>query len=157
MTLTTRMKTINIQKYLVSIIIFAVCSLFLFNFAFAQFGNVSNPPGNVSNSPGNVSNPPGNVSNPGVQGTTIPNPFRAGNTLFQLLETIVNEIILPIGGVLAVLAFIYSGFLYVTAQGSETKIAKAHKALLYTAVGTAILLGSWALGNVIKNTINQLM
>ena len=88
---------------------------------------------------------------------TIDNPFRGGDTLFELLETVVNDIILPIGGVLAVLAFIYSGFLYVAAQGDTTKIKNAHNALLYTAIGTAVLLGSWALANVIKGTINQLM
>ncbi|KKW14186.1 MAG: hypothetical protein UY54_C0022G0005 [Parcubacteria group bacterium GW2011_GWA2_50_10b] len=88
----------------------------------------------------------------------IPNPFGHGiNSLFDLLQTVVNNIILPIGGVLAVLAFIYSGFLYVTAQGNETKLKTAHTALLYTAIGTAVLLGSWTLANVIKATINQLM
>lgn len=87
----------------------------------------------------------------------LENPFAVGNTLFELLETVVNRIILPIGGMLAVLAFIYSGFLYVTAQGSPTKLATANKALLYTAIGTAVLLGSWALANVIRGTINQLI
>ena len=87
----------------------------------------------------------------------IPNPFGHGiNSLFDLLQTVVNNIILPIGGVLAVLAFIYSGFLYVTAQGNETKLKTAHTALLYTAIGTAVLLGSWTLANVIENTIDKL-
>ncbi|MEX2013890.1 MAG: hypothetical protein WD896_00865, partial [Parcubacteria group bacterium] len=80
------------------------------------------------------------------------NPFRGGDSLFALLKTVINNILLPIGGVLAVLAFIYSGFLYVTAQGNETKLKTAHQALLYTAIGTAILLGSWVLASVICNT-----
>src|SRR3989344_3972360 len=87
---------------------------------------------------------------------TLPPPFRGGSSLFALLRTIINDILLPIGGVLAVLAFIYSGFLYVTAQGNQTKLATAHKALLYTSVGTAVLLGSWVIAQVIENTINQL-
>ncbi|MDP3874980.1 MAG: hypothetical protein U1C66_00395 [Patescibacteria group bacterium] len=91
---------------------------------------------------------------------TLENPFNCGGvspcTLFALLGAIIDKIILPIGGVLAVLAFIYSGFLYVTAQGNETKLATAHKALLYTSVGTAVLLGSWVIAKVIENTINQL-
>ncbi|KKT95852.1 MAG: hypothetical protein UW97_C0021G0004 [Parcubacteria group bacterium GW2011_GWA2_45_15] len=56
----------------------------------------------------------------------------------------------------AVLAFVYAGFLYVTAQGNESKLKTAHKALLYTSVGTAVLLGSWVIAKVIENTINQL-
>lgn len=98
-------------------------------------------------------------SNVGIN-AKLDNPFNCGGvspcTLFALLEAIIDKIILPIGGVLAVLAFIYSGFLYVTAQGNETKLATAHKALLYTSVGTAVLLGSWVIAKVIENTINQL-
>lgn len=89
----------------------------------------------------------------------LPNPFNCGTancTLFDLLRKVINDILLPIGGVLAVLAFIYSGFLYVTAQGNEAKLKIAHKALLYTAIGTAVLLGSWVISQVIKNTIDQL-
>ncbi|MEK7461776.1 MAG: hypothetical protein AAB586_01765 [Patescibacteria group bacterium] len=86
----------------------------------------------------------------------LPNPFRGGSSLFDLLRTIINDILLPIGGVLAVLSFIYSGFLYVTAQGNEAKLKTAHRALLYTAIGTAVLLGSWVISQVIKNTIDQL-
>ena len=100
-------------------------------------------------------NPGGPGGNPGVS-VSLPNPFSGGSSLFALMKTIVNNIILPIGGVLAVLAFVYSGFLYVTAQGNESKIKEAHKALLYTAIGTAVLLGSWVLANVICNTIGQL-
>ena len=91
-----------------------------------------------------------------IQAVTLDNPFRGGDSLFTLLRTIIDNIILPIGGVLAVLAFVYSGFLYVTAQGNETKLATAHKALLYTAIGTAVLLGSWVIAKVIENTINSL-
>lgn len=87
---------------------------------------------------------------------TLENPFRGGNSLFELLRSVINNILLPIGGVLAVLAFIYSGFLYVTAQGNETKIGKAHQALLYTAVGTALLLGAWVFANAICGTIEAI-
>jgi len=102
-------------------------------------------------------NPGGGIGPPSSGGTiTLDNPFSGGDSLFALLESIINDILLPIGGVLAVLAFIYSGFLYVTAQGNESKLAKAHRALLYTAIGTAVLLGSWAISQVIENTINEL-
>jgi type IV secretory pathway VirB2 component (pilin) len=85
------------------------------------------------------------------------NPFAgSGTSLFDFLKTIIDKILLPIGGILAVLAFIYSGFLYVVAQGDESKIKTAHKALLYSAIGTAVLLGSWTIATVVENTINQL-
>lgn len=96
--------------------------------------------------------------NPVTVSFRLDNPFRnAPDSLFGLLETVINDILLPIGGVVAVLSFIYSGFLYVTAQGRESQLATAHKALLYTSIGTAVLLGSWVLANVIKATIERLM
>jgi len=116
-------------------------------FAFTQNTSVSNPP-NTS-----VSNPPNtSVSNP--QNIKLENPLKGGvDSLFGLLRLIIDKILLPIGGILAVLAFIYSGFLYVTAQGSEDKIKKAHNALLWTAVGTALLLGAWVFAGAICGTI----
>jgi hypothetical protein len=86
----------------------------------------------------------------------IPNPLSTGNSLFGLLATIINEILLPIGGILAVLAFIYSGFLFVTAQGKEKQIETARRALLYSAIGTAVLLGAWSISQVICGTVEQL-
>lgn len=88
----------------------------------------------------------------------IDNPFKAnvGGSLYGLIQNIMNNIILPVGGVLCVLAFIYAGFLYVTAQGSETQIGKANLALLYASIGTAVLLGSWVLANAICKTIGLL-
>jgi hypothetical protein len=88
---------------------------------------------------------------------TIDNPFRVGDNLYDLVEAIVNNIILPIGGVLCVLAFIYSGFLYVTAGGDSGQIKTAHTALLYASIGTAVLLGAWVIASVIRNTINQVI
>lgn len=98
--------------------------------------------------------------NPVTVTATLDNPFNCNGvdpcTLFTMFEAIINDILLPIGGVLAVMAFIYSGFLYVTARGNETKLKTAHMALLYTSIGTAVLLGSWVIAEVIENTINQL-
>ena len=100
---------------------------------------------------------PGDGSGDNPVHIQIENPFGHGiNSLFGLLQTVIEDILLPIGGVLAVLAFIYSGFLFVTAQGNENKLKDAKNALLNTAIGTAVLLGSWTIASVIENTINQL-
>jgi hypothetical protein len=88
----------------------------------------------------------------------IENPFGStgANTLPDLFQKIINSIIIPIGGVACILAFIYSGFLYVMAQGEDKKIQNAHRALLYTAIGTAVLLGAGVIANVITTTVDQL-
>jgi len=89
---------------------------------------------------------------------SIKNPFgdNGPTTLQALFTLLINNLLIPLGGVAAVLAFIYSGFLYVMAQGDETKLKTAHKALLYSAIGTAVLLGAAVISSVITSTINQL-
>ena len=92
--------------------------------------------------------------------TTIPNPFNCGGatncTLDVFLTSIVHNIILPVGGVLAVLAFIWVGFMYVKARGKPGEIETANRALLYVAIGTAILLGAEIISSVVSNTLTQL-
>lgn len=129
------------NKFLIPLLSFSI--LFVIGAAFVSAQTGTTPPGTGTNPPGAIH---------------IENPFKAGvgNSLFSLMKAIINEIVLPIGGVVAVLAFIYSGFLYVTAQGNESSLATAHKSLLYTAIGTAVLLGSWVLANVVCETIHLL-
>jgi len=103
-----------------------------------------------------TNNPPGGGGVNVPTAFQIPNPFKGGTDLFGFIDSLINNIILPLGGMVAVLAFIYSGFLYVTAQGDQTKLSQAHKALLYTAIGTAILLGAVAISKAISATIDQL-
>lgn len=106
--------------------------------------------------------PAGGTSNTG--GSTIPNPFNCGGaadssggcTLNVFLLSILHNIVLPLGGILAVLAFIWVGFMFVTARGNPAKIETARTALLYVAIGTAVLLGAEIIAAVIQNTANQL-
>ncbi|MBX4195395.1 pilin [Candidatus Parcubacteria bacterium] len=92
----------------------------------------------------------------------IENPFKCSGSesqcgsLINLFKTIVEKVLLPIGGVAAVVSFIWSGFLFVTAQGEPAKIQTAKNALLYTAIGTAVLLGAVAIATIIDNTISAL-
>ena len=54
------------------------------------------------------------------------------------------------------LAIIYCGFLFVSARGNTEKLTKAKEALLYTVIGAAILLGSWAIAIMISETVLSL-
>lgn len=116
-------------------------------FSFAQ-GGVTPP----NPSPGGVTPP---APAPVKMKIIIDNPFKQ-NTIEGLINTIVNDILLPIGGVVAVLMIMYAGFMYVTAQGDPGQIKKAHDALLWAVIGAAILLGALVISEAIKETIDQL-
>lgn len=63
---------------------------------------------------------------------------------------------LKIGIPVVALAIIYCGFLFVKARGKPEEINKAKEALLYTLIGAAILLGSWAIAQMIQTTVTGL-
>jgi len=98
------------------------------------------------------------TTSPGSTGLIkIGNPLRSGtNTLQDFIELIIKQVILPVGGVIAVIYIIYAGFLLVTAQGNETKLAEAKRAFLYAAIGTMVLLGAWVIAEAIGGTIDQI-
>lgn len=107
--------------------------------------------------------PPTGIPTPPTQSPVTPiiivNPFNCsgnGCTISGLIEAIVNNILIPIGGVVAVMMIMYAGFLYVTAGGNPAQISKAHQALLWAVIGAAILLGAWVISQAIQGTINQL-
>jgi hypothetical protein len=93
--------------------------------------------------------------NPSSGSIVIENPFKA-NTIQDLIKTIVNDILMPIGGVVAVMMIMYAGFMYVTARGDPGQIKKARDALLWAVIGAAILLGAWVISQAISTTIDQL-
>ena len=95
--------------------------------------------------------PPGSIANP------LKCPNGAANCgLIDYFNAIVDGILIPIGAVIAVMAFIWAGFLFVTAGGEPKKIEDARRALLYVAIGTAVLLGAKAISAVITGTITQI-
>jgi hypothetical protein len=99
---------------------------------------------------------PGGSGQPSASQTIkIDNPFKQ-DTIEGLIKTIVNDILMPIGGVIAVLMVMYAGFLFVTARGNEKQIGDAKQALFWAVIGAAILLGALVISQAISATINQL-
>jgi hypothetical protein len=82
---------------------------------------------------------------------TINNPIKANNVQ-DFVKTILEGII-RIGIPIVAIAIIYSGFLFVAARGKPDKIKEAKDALLYTVIGAAVLLGSWAIAQLISETV----
>lgn len=56
-----------------------------------------------------------------------------------------------------VLMIVYTGFLFVTAQGNAQKLEEAKRALLWTIIGSLIVLGSYAFAIALKATVCNVM
>jgi len=93
----------------------------------------------------------GSTKPPLDQSGKIVNPIKA-ETVNDLIKVLLEGLI-KIGMPIIALAIIYSGFLFVFARGNSEKLTKAKDALLYTLIGAAILLGSWAIAQLISSTV----
>jgi hypothetical protein len=96
-----------------------------------------------------IVDPPCNPS-----GGKICNPI-ATDTITDFIENLLTNVI-RIGIPIIALAVIYSGFLFVFARGNPEKITEAKSALLYTLIGAVLLLGSWAIAQLISETVSAL-
>lgn len=103
---------------------------------------------------GNTINSGGTGGSSGGTGQ-LDNPLGTGASLPGLLTAIL-QFVVRIGAIIVVLMLVYVGFLFVTAQGSETKITAAKSALLWTVVGALILLGAEAIAQGIQATVQAL-
>lgn len=76
-------------------------------------------------------------------------------TLESLIARLIN-VILGLTGTLALVMFIYSGFLWMTSGGNGDKAKKAKKNLLYSASGLVVIFGSYAVLRFIFSTVEGL-
>jgi nucleoside recognition membrane protein YjiH len=84
----------------------------------------------------------------------LQNPIKYDNFsdfVAAVLQTAV-EILMPF----VVLAFIWSGFLFVRAQGNEKQLEDAKAAIKWSIVGAFILMGAWGFAQIISTTISTL-
>lgn len=84
----------------------------------------------------------------------IQNPLKA--TSLEGFVVLLLNIVVDIGSILAVIFLIYSGFLFVVAQGNEVKLTRAKQAFLWTVIGIFVLLGARAISGIICGSIDQL-
>ena len=84
------------------------------------------------------------------------NPLRSEiGSIPDLIREILN-IAVDIGVPVAVLAIVYSGFLFVSSRGDVKKLDEAKNIFFYSVIGVAILLGAYIIALAIQNTVEQL-
>lgn len=119
-----------------------------------DFGNGICVGGGLQTGAGNsqVQVGPGNPNNTGTQ---LLNPLQGGTSLESFLNMILSFVI-RIGAIVVVVMLVYVGYLFVVAQGSDSKLTEARKALLWTIIGALILLGAQAIAIGLQSTVNAL-
>jgi hypothetical protein len=101
-----------------------------------------------------VTKPPASNSSGSNINITLQNPLSGTNTLDGFLGKILDAVVLLLTPVVVIM-MLYSGFLFVVARGNSEKLGEAKKALMYTLIGAAIVLGAKGFSTVIQNTISQ--
>ncbi len=107
-------------------------------------GNVTTaPPPPVSDSPTGDSIIDLSIANP-IAGTvdTIPE-------FFHMIINFVIKIAIP----LVAMAIVYSGFLFVSARGSDEQLKTAKTVFTYAVIGGLLLLASWVVADAIKDAL----
>ncbi len=86
--------------------------------------------------------------------TTLKNPIQY-DTFPKFVSAVikaVNRILMPF----IVLAFIWTGFLFVRAQGKEEDLTTAKKSLYWSVAGAFILLAAEGFSNIIATTVKTI-
>lgn len=87
---------------------------------------------------------------------TLANPLGSKVNNLPSFIYMILDIVFQIGVVVAVLALMYVGFMFVMARGDTTKLETARTAFLYTVIGIAVLLGAELIASVTSNTVTNL-
>ena len=149
------MKKISAKKYqiLSTLARYVFVALFAFSVALPAFIASADcngkpcPPDGANNNPAPT----------GVEVTNgIKNPLGDNITDIPSFITTILNFVLFIAVPIIALAIIYTGFLFVTAQGNSEKLKKAKTTLLYTIIGAALLLGSYVIAQAIKGTVDDI-
>jgi len=149
------MKIFKTKKYSILSNILKYSFVFLFAASFMFTANVvlgmTCPDGSIKDIC-----PAGSSSNVTNITTKIENPLGNGiDTIPKFIEAVIN-IVLIVGIPIVVLAIIYTGFLFVKAQGNPEEITKAKNALMYTLIGATLLLGAFVIANAIGKTVDEI-
>jgi hypothetical protein len=89
-------------------------------------------------------------------GVKIENPLGDKSVKFEDLQVRILDLVQKIALPIVILMLIYTGFLFVMAQGNDTKITDARSMLTWTLVGAAIILGANLIANLLRNTVTDI-
>jgi hypothetical protein len=127
--------------------IFSLLALFFTIFALPFFAFHANAVSTVKDTSGSG----------GVHLTAqIENPLGAGKTLTMVVADLL-KLAAQIGAIFCVFFIIYSGFLFIKAQGDSAELKTAKSIFFWSVIGTAVLLGATVIADLITGTVESVI
>jgi TRAP-type C4-dicarboxylate transport system permease small subunit len=84
----------------------------------------------------------------------LENPIGSIGSVPELLASILN-VLLIVAMPIIVLYLIYAGFQYVIARGKPEELQKANRSIMYGLIGAVIVVGAFAILEIITNLVDQ--
>lgn len=85
---------------------------------------------------------------------TLQNPINADS--FAEVVKRIAQLMAQIGLPIAALFLVWSGFLFVSARGDAKKLETAKSTFYWTVIGTALIVGAYAIATAVVNFAKQL-
>lgn len=86
--------------------------------------------------------------------------FGDGSTMpgadFDTVMTIIDQVMkiaLEVAAMIGIIMILYSGFIYVTSFGEESKAETAKKTLLWSMIGTIVVSVAWVIVNLVDQAL----
>ena len=78
----------------------------------------------------------------------------AGLTIGALLGAFVNNVVWPLAAGATVIFWIWTGLLFLLAQGDPAKLSTARHALIWAVAGTVVIILAYSAVAIVQNALN---
>lgn len=92
-----------------------------------------------------------------TEAATLQNPLNDSFSSIPKFIAGALKVLVMVALPLLTLAFVYSGFLFIKAQGNPSQLGDAKNNFMYTVLGAILILGAWVIATLIGGTVSQLV
>lgn len=89
-----------------------------------------------------------------VSSTELQNPLGKDVTVYTLIGRIIKAVLGLVGSI-ALIMFIYGGVVWMTSAGSAANVKKGRDAILWSAIGMAVIFASYGLTKFLLDSITS--
>ncbi len=86
-----------------------------------------------------------------AEGVTLVNPL--GTTDIRVILGYLIQAALGVSGSIALVFFVWGGFLWLTSQGNTEKIKQGRQTLVWATIGLAVIFSAYSLTNAVLSSL----